>query len=154
MELLSSILDHLALDQGSSHSTSRLLEAWMPVRSIQLRADIAYGPDRRQRLDLYRPHDASAECRLVVFLYGGCWTTGARRSYRFLAHVLGSRGFAVAIPDYRLFPDAKFPDFLVDTASAIGWLHRHAGEYGIHGDRMALLGHSAGAFGCGKRRRP
>ena len=118
----------------------------MPVRSIQLLADIAYGPDRRQRLDLYRPHHASAECRLVVFLYGGCWTTGARRSYRFLAHVLGSRGFAVAIPDYRLFPDAKFPDFLVDTASAIGWLHRHAGEHGIHGDRMALLGHSAGAY--------
>ena len=86
------------------------------------------------------------QCRLVVFLYGGCWTTGARRSYRFLAHVLGSRGFAVAIPDYRLFPDARFPDFLVDTASAIGWLHRNAGEHGIRGDRMALLGHSAGAY--------
>ena len=88
----------------------------------------------------------SGKCRLVVFLYGGCWTTGTRRAYRFLAHVLGSRGFAVAIPDYRLFPDARFPDFLVDTASAIGWLHRHAGEHGIQGDRMALLGHSAGAY--------
>lgn len=118
----------------------------MPVRSIQLLAGIAYGPAPRQRLDLYRPHQASAKCPLVVFLYGGCWTTGARRSYRFLAHVLGSRGFAVAVPDYRLFPDARFPDFLVDTASAIGWLHRHAGEHGIHGDRMALLGHSAGAY--------
>ena len=146
MELLGSILDHLARDQGSSHAAARLLEAWIPVRSIHLLADIAYGPHPRQRLDLYRPHQVQAECRLVVFLYGGCWTTGARRSYRFLAHVLGSRGFAVAIPDYRLFPDARFPDFLVDTASAIGWLHRHAGEHGIRGDRMALLGHSAGAY--------
>jgi acetyl esterase/lipase len=145
MELLASILDHLARDQGSSRAAARLLEAWIPVRSIQLLADIAYGPHPRQHLDLYRPHRVR-DCRLVVFLYGGCWTTGARRSYRFLAHVLGSRGFAVAIPDYRLFPDARFPDFLVDTASAIGWLHRNAGAHGICGDRMALLGHSAGAY--------
>jgi acetyl esterase/lipase len=52
----------------------------------------------------------------------------------------------VAIPDHRLFPDARFPDFLIDTASAIGWLHRHAGEHGIHGDGLALLGHSASAY--------
>ena len=146
MELLSSVLDHLARDEARGHAAARFLEAWMPIRSLELLGDVAYGPHPRQRLDLYRPHQTSGKCRLVVFLYGGCWTTGARRGYRFLAHVLGSRGFAVAIPDYRLFPDARFPDFLVDTASAIGWLHRHAGEHGIRADRMALLGHSAGAY--------
>jgi acetyl esterase/lipase len=146
MELLGSILDHLARDQGSRCAATRLLESWIPARSIHLLADIPYGPHPRQRLDLYRPHQVQAECPVIVFLYGGCWTTGARRSYRFLAHVLGSRGFAVAIPDCRLFPEASFPDFLVDAACAIGWLHRHAGEHGIQGNRMALLGHSAGAY--------
>jgi acetyl esterase/lipase len=144
--LLSSVLDHLARDQGRGLSASRFFEAWMPARSLQLLGDIPYGPHPRQRLDLYLPRQTSAQRRLVVFLYGGCWTAGARRGYRFLAHVLGSRGFAVAIPDHRLFPEAKFPEFLVDTASAIGWLHRHAAGHGIHGGRMALIGHSAGAY--------
>jgi acetyl esterase/lipase len=146
MELLGSVLDHLARDQGRGHSTPRLLEAWMPIRSLQLLGDVAYGSHSRQRLDLYRPHQAPAECRLIVFLYGGCWTAGSRRSYRFLARVLCRCGFAVAIPDYRLFPEASFPDFLVDTASAIGWLHRHAANHGIDGRRVALIGHSAGAY--------
>lgn len=146
MELLSSFLDHLAQDHGRGHSASRLLEAWMHDRSLELLGDVPYGPHPRQRLDLYLPQQTTAQRRLVVFLYGGCWTAGARRGYRFLAHVLGSRGFAVAIPDYRLFPEASFPDFLVDTAAAIGWLHRHAGDHGIPGDRMALIGHSAGAY--------
>ena len=147
MELLSSILDHLARDRGQrprGRTLARGLDArpvdpncWpiSPMARIPASVSTSTGRAKPRR-----------KCRLVVFLYGGCWTTGARRAYRFLAHVLGSRGFAVAIPDYRLFPDAKFPDFLVDTASAIGWLHRHAGEHGIHGDRMALLGHSAGAY--------
>src|SRR3954469_11651312 len=122
MDLLSSVVDHLARDEGRGHSAARFLEAWMPIRSPELLGDVAYGPHPRQRLDLYRPLQTSGKCRLVVFLYGGCWTTGTRRAYRFLAHVLGSRGFAVAIPDHRLFPEARFPDFLIDTASAIDWL--------------------------------
>jgi acetyl esterase/lipase len=142
MDLLSGVLDHLARDDGRGHSAARLLQAWRPIRSPELLGDIAYGPHPRQRLDLYRPLRTSGKCRLVVFLYGGCWTTGSRRAYWFLAHVLGSRGFAVAIPDHGLFPEARFPDFLIDTASAIGWLHRHAGEHGVHGDGLALLGHS------------
>jgi acetyl esterase/lipase len=111
MDLLSGVLDHLARDDGRGHSAARLLQAWRPIRSPELLGDIAYGPHPRQRLDLYRPLRTSGKCRLVVFLYGGGWTTGSLRAYRFLAHVLGSRGFAVAIPDHRLFPMPGFRIF-------------------------------------------
>ena len=60
---------------------------------------------------------------------------------------MAANGYAVAIPDYRIFPEAHFPDFLEDTAGAIGWLHRHAAEHGIDGQRIALIGHSAGGGG-------
>lgn len=143
--MFSGVFDHLARE-GSRHSASRLIEAWLPVRSVRLLDDIAYGPNPRQRLDLYLPREPLARSRLVVFLYGGCWTAGARRDYRFLALALGRHGFAVAVPDYRLFPEAGFPDFLVDTASAIGWLNRHAAGHGIEGERLVLIGHSAGAY--------
>ena len=146
MELLGSILDHLARDQGSGHAALRPLEASVPVPLVHLLADIAYGPHPRQRLDLYRPHQAQADCRLVVFLYGGCWTTGARHSYRFLAHVLGSRGFAVAI---------QLPPVPRCQVSRLSGRHRLRDRLAVPargrtpnqpGDRMALLGHSAGAY--------
>ncbi|HEX6011632.1 MAG TPA: alpha/beta hydrolase [Geminicoccaceae bacterium] len=140
------VLDHLAHGQGAGGLAARLLEAWVPAPALRLLSGVAYGRHPRQRLDLYLPQQPSARRRLVVFIYGGCWTAGARGTYRFLAHVLAARGFTVAIPDYRLFPDARFPDFLVDVASAIGWLHRHASAYGMDGGRMALIGHSAGAY--------
>ena len=61
MELLRSILDHLARDQGQPPrglAPARSLDAH--ARSIALLADIAYGPHPRQRLDLYVPHQVGA----------------------------------------------------------------------------------------------
>ncbi len=60
--------------------------------------------------------------------------------------MLAASGFSVAIPDYRLYPEARFPDFLEDTAAAVAWLAAHAREHGADGSRMALIGHSAGAY--------
>ena len=35
---------------------------------------------------------------------------------------IAASGFSVAIPDYRLYPEARFPDFVEDTAAAVAWL--------------------------------
>lgn len=118
----------------------------MPQPPLELHEHVPYGPLPRQHLDLYLPRDAKARRRLVVFLYGGGWDAGARRSYRFIGHMLAACGYAVAVPDYRLFPQAHFPDFLEDTAKAVGWLHANVGAYGVDARRMTLLGHSAGAY--------
>jgi acetyl esterase/lipase len=145
--MLGNVFDRLARGHGGrGDAWSRLLEAWTPDPPLQFLGGLAYGSDPRQRLDLYLPEDPLARRRLVVFLYGGGWEAGARGTYRFLAHVLVACGFAVAIPDYRIFPAARFPDFLNDTASAVGWLQRHARDHGVDGGRVALMGHSAGAY--------
>jgi acetyl esterase/lipase len=146
VSMLGNVFDHLARRGGRGDSPSRLLEAWMPNPPLELFGGLAYGAHPRQRLDLYLPRDPRARRRLLVFLYGGGWDAGARRTYRFMAHMMVAGGFAVAIPDYRLFPEARFPDFLEDTASAVGWLHRHARDFGVDGNRMGLMGHSAGAY--------
>ena len=50
--------------------------------------DIAFGSDPRQKLDIYKPEkitaDGAAKAPVVVFFYGGSWTTGQRRDYRFV----------------------------------------------------------------------
>jgi acetyl esterase/lipase len=108
MAMFHDVLDHLAHGRRYGGLAARLLEAWTPVPPLELLSDVPYGRHPRQRLDLYLPQHPSAQRRLVVFLYGGCWNTGARGSYRFLALVLATRGFAVAIPDYRSSPTRYF----------------------------------------------
>lgn len=144
--MFGNIFDRLAQWHGRGDASPRLLEAWMPRPHMDVVAGLAYGDRQRQRLDLYLPHDPKARRRLVMFVYGGGWYAGARGTYRFLAHALVACGFAVAIPDYRLYPEGCFPDFIEDTAAAAAWLGRNGRDHGIAKGPLALMGHSAGAY--------
>jgi acetyl esterase/lipase len=113
----------------------------------------AYGAHPRQRLDIYRPRrtgrgGAAAEGPLpiILFLYGGSWQSGAREGYGFAARALAARGFVVAVPDYRLVPEIRFPAFLEDGAAALRWVSANAGRLGGDPARVVLVGHSAGAY--------
>ncbi len=107
----------------------------------------AFGTDPRQKLDIYAPTTPSARpWPVIVFIYGGSWNSGIREGYGFVGRALASRGFLVAIPDYRLVPAVRYPAFLEDNAAAVRWVIAHAGAH--HGDpqRLVLAGHSAGAY--------
>ncbi len=106
---------------------------------------IAYGPDPRHRLDVYAPASWRLPAPVIVFFYGGGWTEGSRRLYRFVGGALAGAGAVVVIPDYRLYPAVRFPSFLQDCALATAWAARHALEHGGAGAPF-LMGHSAGAY--------
>lgn len=107
-----------------------------------------YGRGPRQLLDIWVPEGVQDGDRLpvVVFFYGGGWDSGDRESYGFVGRALASQGFVVVIPDYRLVPKAHWPDFLQDSATAVAWVHEYIGTLGGDPDRIALMGHSAGAY--------
>jgi acetyl esterase/lipase len=103
----------------------------------------SYGPDSRQKLDVYSPEEAK-DRPVVVFFYGGSWTEGSRGLYRFVGAALAERGIVAVLPDYRLYPQVKFPLFLDDGALAVAWVQKHAKEFGGDPQRIVLMGHSAG----------
>lgn len=111
--------------------------------------DLPYGDDPRQKLDLYVPV-AAADIRrpVIVWIYGGSWRDGNKGDYEFVASWLASRGYPVAIPDYRLVPQVRFPAFLEDIAAAVAALPASGGLLGASGDasRVVIMGHSAGAY--------
>lgn len=113
-----------------------------------LAAGEPYGKGARQALDIWVPVNAAETDRLpvVVFFYGGGWNSGARGDYGFAGRALAAQGFVVVIPDYRLHPKAHWPDFLEDSAAAVAWTQRHIAGFAGDPDRMALMGHSAGAY--------
>ena len=116
----------------------------VPFGAFSRTTDIAYGRDPRQRLDVYSPSKAR-HVPVVVFFYGGTWSEGRRSHYAFVAAALAARGYVTVIPDYRVYPQVRFPKFVDDGASAVAWVQRHAAEYGGDPARIVLMGHSAGA---------
>lgn len=108
--------------------------------------DQAYGPMPSHLLDIYIPAGAAKQLReVIVFFYGGRWTDGAKDDYRFVGATFANRGYVVVIPDYRKYPDVRFPTFVEDGARAVAWVYDHIVD--SHGDpsRIHIAGHSAGA---------
>jgi acetyl esterase/lipase len=112
---------------------------------LTIARNIAYGPGPRDRLDIYRPTGAAA-LPIIVFFYGGSWQWGHRADYQFIAAVLAKKGFVVAVPDYRLYPEVKFPAFLNDCAAATAFMLKNASAHGGDPGHLFLAGHSAGAY--------
>ena len=109
--------------------------------------DAAFGPDPRQRIDVYAPARLPASgVPVIVFFYGGSWSSGTKSGYSFVGRALAARGFVVAIPDYRLVPQIRYPAFLADNAAAVRWVRAHVAAEGGDPDRLVLAGHSAGAY--------
>jgi acetyl esterase/lipase len=113
-----------------------------------LTEDVAYGPQPRQRLDVYRPTRAAPAggWPVVVFIYGGSWNRGERADYRFVGEALASRGVLALVVDYRLYPQVRYPDFLGDCAQALAFGLRDAARMGGNPKRVFVMGHSAGAY--------
>lgn len=130
----------------SACSPIKVLNALTPSITFTKTSSIAYGPDPRQTLDIYRPVTALPSAPVVVFFYGGSWNSGSKDDYGFVGEALASRGIVVAIADYRLYPQVRYPSFLQDGAQAVAWTHQHIAEYGADPKQLYLMGHSSGAY--------
>jgi len=108
---------------------------------------VSFGADPRLKLDVWVPRAPAARpLPVVVFFYGGGWSSGERGDYGFVGRALAARGFVTIIPDYRLVPEVRFPTFVEDGALAVKWARDHAADYGGDPRRLSLSGHSAGAY--------
>lgn len=121
-------------------SPASLLNTTVSRKGFSLQADIPYGTDPRQKLDFYLPETPRADGKTVIFFYGGSWDSGSKSDYLFVAQALAARGVACIVPDYRLYPEERFPAFVEDGATATRWASEKLGA-----DRLFVMGHSAGA---------
>jgi acetyl esterase/lipase len=123
-----------------------LLNVAVPSGGYHITPGIDYGSALRNKLDVYVPRSATRQpLPVVVFFYGGAWEAGRRDDYEFVAEALTSQGFIVVIPDYRVYPEARFPEFLHDAAAAVVWTKQNIASHGGDEEQLFLMGHSAGA---------
>lgn len=102
---------------------------------------VSYGANPRNSMDIYRPAGAASDAPVIMFLYGGSWSSGDKATYRFVGNALADEGFIVAIPDYRTYPGAIFPAFVDDAADALAYVTANVAQ----GRPIFVVGHSAGA---------
>lgn len=104
---------------------------------------IVFDATHKLALDVYSPLHAK-NAPVVVFFYGGSWTSGERHWYRYIGDALAENGVVTFIPDYRKYPEVRFPAFVNDAARAVAWVHKNAKKYGGDPQRLFVMGHSAG----------
>jgi acetyl esterase/lipase len=99
-------------------SVTGLLSAATTAPSVAVTRDVAYAPGERHTLDVYAMPGGAAR-PVVVFIYGGSWDSGAKKDYAFVGEALAKHGYVAVVPDYRLYPQVRWPGFLQDNALAV-----------------------------------
>ncbi len=109
--------------------------------------DIQYAPSgERRTLDIYLPNEGEGPYPVVIDIFGGGWYFGNKSSHKLEpALALLRRGFAVVSINYSLSYQAQFPAQVQEVKASIRYVRKHAAEYELDPDKIALLGESAGA---------
>ncbi|MGI9355016.1 MAG: alpha/beta hydrolase [Rhizobiaceae bacterium] len=99
--------------------------------------DLSYGPQPRNKLDIFWPRNES-DCPIVVFIHGGYWQRLDRSAFSHMAKGLNAVGVAVAIPSYTLAPDISVSGIINEMRRTCLTL------YQTYKRRLTVIGHSAG----------
>lgn len=105
--------------------------------------DVCYSRKAEQYLDVYLPE--KTEFPVLVYFHGGALEGGDKADSKRFFDYMVSRGIAVVSANYRMYPNAEYPDFLTDAAQAVAWTFTNIGKYGnLKG--VYVGGSSAGGY--------
>lgn len=94
-------------------------------------------------MDVYVPSGAGGHAG-VLFIHGGAWFAGSKGEYTQAAKRLARSGYVASTINYRLGSDGVYPRAVQDCLCALSYLRKHAAEYDLDPDRVAVVGYSAG----------
>ncbi len=115
--------------------------------SFKKLSDIAYGGDKKQKMDIYLPN-GQKNAPIMVMVHGGAWSLGDKGSTKVVANKLKrwvNKGAIFISVNYRLLPEADPLKQAEDVASAMIYIQLHAKEWGGNPEKIVLMGHSSGA---------
>ena len=117
-----------------------------PKDGVVVTKDQPYGTDERQRLDVYQPEKKPAvPTPILVFVHGGGFVRGDKREFENVGDYFARRGVLAITINYRFAPKNRWPSGGEDLAAALRWIRENGLKYGGNGDRVFLMGTSAGA---------
>ena len=121
-----------------------------PYPGVRIERDVKYGPADRNLLDIFVPEAAAPKRPVLIFVHGGAFTAGNKRSgdspfYDNIMLWAAKNGFVGVNTTYRLAPQSPWPAAAEDLASVVQWVADNIAARGGDPARVYLMGHSAGA---------
>lgn len=138
------------IDSASFAIYADLVDA-PPYDDVTVTANVAFGADPLQKLDVYTLNAAPAGERrpVLLFVHGGGFVGGSKAGNGYYPQNVTAwaarNGYVGVNMDYRLAPAAKWPAGRDDIAAAIAWVRANIAQHGGDPDTVVLWGHSAGA---------
>ena len=102
-------------------------------------------PDKKDRLDIYIPEQAS-RAPVIVSFYGGGLRGGDKSGHVKVGQRFAAAGYVTVVANYRLSPGVTHPAHVQDAAAAVAWVKKNIAAHGGDPDRVFVIGHSAGAY--------
>lgn len=118
-------------------------------QAVQVIRDQQYGPDQRNRLDVFR-HGSPANAPVLVYVHGGGYVMGDKTTpgspfYDNVGQWAAQQGWIGVTLTYRLAPASRWPSGPEDMGLAVRWLRTHIAQHGGDPAKIILMGQSAGA---------
>ncbi|MDG5808964.1 alpha/beta hydrolase [Streptomyces ossamyceticus] len=109
-------------------------------------ANLSYGDaGRRNLLDVYHHRSRPKGAPVLIHMHGGHYSSGRKNSQSLPLHYrLASRGWVTISANYRLKPQVRHPEHMIDLKKVISWARKHAQEYGADPTTLFVAGSSAG----------
>lgn len=96
-------------------------------------------------VSIYKRKDTKEKANAVLFLHGGGFIGGDVATKENQCKYLAEQSGAVVVsPEYRLAPETPYPGAIEDVMGTLEWMVEYAECLGIHKDKIAILGESAG----------
>jgi triacylglycerol lipase len=127
------------------------LQEQEPYQGVKVQRDVRYGSAERNLLDVFAPEDNAAPRPVLIFVHGGAFIGGNRRTapdspfYDNIMLWAVRHGYVGINITYRLAPKSPWPAAAEDIARSVQWVAANAAQAGGDPARIFLMGHSAGA---------
>jgi acetyl esterase/lipase len=125
------------------NSKRYIMQSFDPAKYGTIDPDVPYCQidGLELKMDVYFP-SSGGPWPCMLFVHGGGWTEGDKAP---MPVVPTEAGLLVVSINYRMYPAYRFPAMIEDVKCAIRFLRHHSAEFNLNPEKIALVGHSAGA---------
>ncbi|WP_316807298.1 alpha/beta hydrolase [Pedobacter agri] len=124
-----------------------LFQTILSSAQVKTAKNINYASDAEEKntLNIFYKNDSIKNKPVLIFIHGGSWSSGKKETYWWLGRNFARKGVVTVIINYPLAPTAQYEKMAGDCALAVKWVQGNIKNYQASGDKIFVMGHSAGA---------
>ena len=128
----------VSCDPATDHTTPNL--------NAQKQYDLSYGPDTRNKLDVYLPANRDEHTPFILLIHGGAWVSGNKSDFNGFQDTLMAHGIASASMSYRYASaTVHYQELMADVGAAMNYCAAQSGTWHTRNINFVVGGASAGA---------